>query len=376
MKIVIAPDSFKGSLSASEICEIVEKASQQVMPECEVVKVPVADGGEGTVESIIATLGGEMKMCQVCGPMGKQVEAQYGIFNHNQAVIEMAAASGLPLVSEDDKNIFKANTRGTAQLVLDAIKHGCHTIYMGLGGSATNDGGMGFAAEIGVRFLDEEKNELEPIPLNMKKIASIDVSSVDQAIKDIKIIIMSDVKNPLLGPNGATYVYGKQKGATSADQVILEENMQHYIQIVEKTLKCDVATQEGAGAAGGFGAGLLAFTNATISSGVEAVLDILKFEDKLQGAQLVVTGEGRMDYQSAYGKVAYGVAHKAKKYGIPCVAIVGGMGERAEEMFEYGIDSIMTTVNGIMTIEDAIQNAPELCYSAAIRLFKFIQIKL
>lgn len=374
MRIMVAPDSFKGSLSAEKICNIVEQAAKKVFVDCEVEKVPVADGGEGTVESILAALDGENIEVKVNNAIGEEITATYGIFGENQAIIEMAAASGLPLVSPKKRNIMCSNTYGTGQLILDALDRGCTTIYMGLGGSATNDGGIGCAHALGVKFLDENKNELEPIPENFIQMREIDLSGMHKKVKDTEFIILSDVKNPLLGELGATAVFGKQKGASVEEQLELEKGLGHYSAILKEVFSKDYAIQEGAGAAGGLGAGLMAFVNATMKSGVEAVLEIVEFQDKLQNVQLVVTGEGRMDCQSAYGKVAYGVGTLCKESGVPCVAIVGGMGENAQVMYEHGITTIMTTVNGIMEIEEAVERAEELCNDAAERLFYGIKL--
>ncbi len=374
MKIMIAPDSFKGSLSASEICDLVECAAKEVFVDCEVEKMPVADGGEGTVESILATLEGEKVVVEVKDPLGRDIVATYGIFNDNKAIIEMAEASGLPLVSTEDRDVMHSNTFGTGQLILDAIEKGCTTIYMAIGGSATNDGGMGCANALGVKFLDENEKELKPVPANLLKIKTVDVSGISKEIKETNFVILSDVKNPLLGECGATYVFGKQKGATVKEQAQLEEGLAHYISVVEEAVDQSICQIEGAGAAGGLGAGLMAFTNATMRSGVETVLEILDFEEKLQDVKLVVTGEGRMDYQSAYGKVAYGVGSLCKKNHIPCVAIVGGMGEHADAMYEHGISSIMTTVNGVMSMAEAVEHASELCTDAAERLFRLVKL--
>ncbi len=373
MRIIVAPDSFKGSLSASEICDIVERSANQIFPNCEVLKMPVADGGEGTVESLLCALKGDEVSVTVKGPMGAEVNAQYGIFNGNSAVMEMAAASGLPLVAYDERNIRRACTFGTGQMIIDAIERGCTTIYMGLGGSATNDAGLGCAAALGAKFFDVNGDEISPLPENFAKITKVDVSAMHAKLANTKLVLMSDVKNPLLGQTGATAVYGKQKGANAEDEIFLEQGIAHVIALCEGATGKDVKNLPGAGAAGGLGAGLLAFTNASIQSGVETVLDMLDFEKALDGTNLVITGEGRMDYQSAFGKVAFGVGSLCKKANVPCIAIVGGLGERAEEMFEHGITSIITTVNGVMDLPCAVKNAPELCYSASVRLLRMVK---
>ena len=367
MKIVVAPDSFKGSLSAKKICNIVENVSKKMFEDVTVIKVPMADGGEGTVESLIEILNAEMVNIEVKNPLGNPIIASYGIFDETKAIMEMAAASGITTVSNEERNVLEQNTFGTGEMILDAINRGIKTIYIGIGGSATNDGGMGFASAIGVKFLDINGRELNPIPKNFMKISTIDRSKINPKIADVEIIIMSDVKNPLLGNKGATYVFGRQKGVTNDDIQWVENGMEHYITLVEKTFEISVKSIPGAGAAGGLGAGLLAFTNANIKEGVQTIMDILEVESKIKDADLVFTGEGMMDYQSAYGKVASGVGLLAQKYQVPCIAIVGSMGKDAEKMYDFGITSIMTTVNGVMSLEQAIDRADELFYSAVER---------
>ena len=373
MKIVVAPDSFKGSIDASDLCNVIEKAVNTVFPEAVVTKLPLADGGEGTVDSILAALKGERREVCVHNPLGEEITASYGVFEKENAVIEMAEASGLPLIPEEKRAIMNSNTYGTGQLILDAIAGGCKTIYMGIGGSATNDGGMGCAAALGAKFTDAQGKVLEPIPANFTKIAHIDASKLQETIAGVKFVVMCDVTNPLLGEKGATNVYGRQKGANAEELVLLEQGLAHYSTIIAQELQCEVAEVPGAGAAGGLGAGLLAFTHATMNSGVETILDILSFRQHLEGASLVITGEGRMDYQSAYGKVAYGVGCLCKAAGVPTFALVGGMGEDAEAMFAHGIDSIMTTVNSIMTLDQAVEEVEALSYGATVRALRLIK---
>ncbi len=374
MKIVIAPDSFKGTLSANEICEQVSKAAKEVFHGCETLSIPIADGGEGTVDCLVDALDALRIEIDVKNALLEDAKASYAIFNENNAIIEMAAASGLPQIPESKRDVFASNTYGSGQLILNAIDKGCKSIYIGLGGSATNDGGLGCLQAFGVRFLDKDGQELPPLPIHFESIASIDTSNINTSLQNVQIIIISDVKNPLLGKNGATYAFGRQKGANEDAQATLERGMKHVYDIIERTQNVCVKEQEGAGAAGGLGAALLAFTNATMNSGVESILDVLHFDEKIQGADLVVTGEGMMDYQSAYGKVAYGVGKRCQKNKVACFAIVGAMGEDAQAMFAHGIDSIMTTTNKVTDFEDVCKHAKELCYSAAIRSFRLIQM--
>lgn len=374
MKILFAPDSFKGSLSAQEICDIGEKACLDVFPQAEIIKLPMADGGEGTVDSILDGFQGEKVTVTVKNPVGFDHETFFGLFQEDKAIIEMASASGITLVEEKDRDIFRLNTYGTGQLILEAIGRGAKTIYLGIGGSATNDGGIGCLSALGMEFLDKNGQELEAIPQSFSKITRFNDEKLRQNLAGISFVIMSDVQNPLLGKEGATYVYGPQKGAKPEDLPLLEEGMSHYIQVVEEKLGRKIASVPGAGAAGGLGAGLFAFTQSEMRSGVETVLEILHMKEHLQGADLVVTGEGKMDDQSAFGKVAFGVGTLCQGQNVPCVAVVGGLGERYEEMYRHGISSIMTTTDRLMSLDEAVKKAPELCYGAMYRVFQMVQI--
>lgn len=374
MKLVFAPDSYKGSLSAKRICQLLDISAQKVFGDCETVSIPVSDGGEGASDVIISATKGQFREIAVCAPMGKKVNAKYGIFNGDSAIIEMAAASGLPLVPAAERNVRRASTYGTGELIRDALEQGIRKFNIAIGGSATNDGGVGCASALGVLFLDENGAELEAVPENLGKIRRIDMNGIHPAVKEAEFIIICDVTNPLLGETGATRIFGAQKGATPEDQEFLEAGMTNYAKILEETFGRNIAETPGAGAAGGLGAGLMAFTNAKLKRGIETILSILDFDHVIEGADLVVTGEGRMDYQSVFGKVPSGVGMAAKKQGIPCVAIVGGMGKGASDIYDYGVDSIITTINGAMDIEDAMEKAEELFLNAAERMFRMIRL--
>lgn len=365
MKLIIAPDSFKGSLSANEVCNIVEKAAKNNFKNIEVIKLPVADGGEGTVDSL-KVIGGIEKTIKVNNANGILDNATY-LIKDDMAIMEMASASGLPQIKE--KNVMKATTYGVGQMINDAVSNGCKTIYLGLGGSATNDGGIGCLNALGIKFYNNEKEVIYPSDFH-----TITNYKIEKELPNIRIILMSDVKNKLLGDKGATYTYGKQKGATEQNQKDLEKGLTNYINVIEKNINKDIKNIEGSGAAGGLGAGLLSFFDCSIQSGVDTVLDILEFNKHLENTDLVITGEGMMDYQSAYGKVAYGVATRCMKENIPCIAIVGSIGENAEQMYQYGITSIFAIVNKIMSLDDAFKNSEKLCFDAADRIFKTIKI--
>lgn len=374
MKIVFAPDSYKGSLSAEKICQLLDITAKKVFGDCETVGIPVSDGGEGASDVVISATKGQFREKEVRDPMGKTVKAKYGIFNEDSAIIEMAAASGLPLVPVAERNVRRATTYGTGELIKDALNLGIRKFNIAIGGSATNDGGIGCAAALGVKFLDENGLELEAVPENLGKICSIDREGIHPAVKESEFTVICDVTNPLLGETGATRIFGPQKGATLEDQEFLETGMTNYARVLEETFGKDIAGTPGAGAAGGLGAGLMAFVNAKLKRGIETILGILEFDHVIEGADLVVTGEGRMDYQSVFGKVPFGVGMAAKKQGIPCVAIVGGMGKGAADIYEYGVDSIITTIDGVMSIEDAMENAEELFLNAAERMFRMIHV--
>lgn len=374
MKLVFAPDSYKGSLSGEQICRLLTLAAREVWPKCETISLPVSDGGEGALGVVLQAMGGSCRRLSVADPMGRQIQASYGIYQENCAMIEMAAASGLPLVEPEQRDIRKASTYGTGQLILDALEQGCRRLTIAIGGSATNDGGLGCMAALGARFLDEAGRELEPVPEFLGRIERIDLEGFHPLAREAKFTVICDVTNPLLGTEGAALVFGPQKGASREDQEFLEKGMAQYAKVLERTFGRDFAKDPGAGAAGGLGAGLMAFLGAQLKPGIETILDILEFDRVLEGADLVVTGEGRTDSQSVRGKVLSGVGMAAKRRQIPCIAIVGGLGEGAMEICRYGVDSLMTTINGPMTIEAAMANAEELFLNAARRMFALLQV--
>jgi len=374
MKIVIAPDSFKGSNSSIMVANRIEKGIRQVFPDAEVIKIPIADGGEGTVEALVAGAGGEIFKATVTGPMGETREAEYGILANGKAAIEMAASSGLPLVAEDMRNPLKATTYGVGQLIKAVIEKGCKEIVLGLGGSATNDGGIGMAQALGVSFKDKDGNELGFGGGELDKLASVDVSGLDPRIKDISIVIASDVNSPLCGEKGASAIFGPQKGADPEMVKLLDSNLAHYADVVKKQLGIDNLNAPGAGAAGGLGYALITFMGAAMNSGIETMLDSVGVDKYLVDCDLVITGEGKIDGQSAFGKVPVGVAQRVKKFGIPVLAIVGDIGDGAENVYEYGIDSIMSTVNKAMPLSEAIGRSGELLEEAAVRAMRMIKI--
>ena len=373
MKLLFASDSFKGSLTSEQTAALLGQAAREVFGECETEGVPVADGGEGTMDAVIAAEHGQKIDVKVHGPLMEEITAQYGVFGDHKAVIEMAAASGLPLVPEEKRDPRNTTSLGTGELILHALENGYRDISIAIGGSATNDGGMGCARALGVRFLDENGEELEGFGRDLIRVRSIDTTGLDPRIADSKITVMCDVTNPLCGENGATYTFGRQKGATPEIQASLEEGMLSYSRIILEKTGIDCNAVEGAGAAGGLGAALKVFLNGQMRSGIETVLDLIHFDERLEGVDLVVTGEGRTDWQSCFGKVMQGVGMHAKAKGIPAAGLSGSLGKDALDICGYGISSLMTTVNAPMPLEEALERAQELYLEGAVRMFRFIK---
>ena len=373
MKLLFASDSFKGSLSSEKTVALLAQAAETVFGACETSGVPVADGGEGTVDAVIQAENGRKITVPVHGPLMEEIRAEYGIFGDNKAVIEMASASGLPLVPAEKRDPRNTTTYGTGELILDALEKGYRDISIAIGGSATNDGGMGCARALGIRFLDADGRELEGFGRDLIHVDRIDVSGLDKRLADAAITVMCDVTNPLCGKDGATYTFGKQKGATPEIQKELEEGMLHYNQVILDQFGIDCNKVEGAGAAGGLGAALKVFLHGNMRSGIETVLDLIHFDERLEGVDLVVTGEGRTDWQSCFGKVMQGVGVHAKAKGIPVAGLSGSLGKNALDICEYGVSSLMTTVNAPMSLDEALDRAEELYLEGAIRMFRFIK---
>ena len=373
ISLLFASDSFKGSLTGTETAELLTKAAKETFENVECKSIPVADGGEGTVDALLSAVGGEKVSASVHGPLMESVQTYYGKLDERRAVIEMAAASGLTLVPEDKRNPMLTTTYGTGELLKDALEKGFQEIYVCIGGSATNDGGMGCARALGIRFLDENGRELEGVGKDLEKVCTIDASALDQRWKQVKLTVLCDVKNPLCGENGATCTFASQKGATPQMVDGLEHGMQNYRDVLKRQFGADPDGLPGAGAAGGLGAMLMILLGGVMRSGIETVLDLNNFDGLLEGANLVITGEGRTDWQSACGKVLQGVGERAKKAGVPVIALSGSLGPGYEKIYEHGITSIMTTVNGPMPMEEAMSRAKELYYQGAIRMFRMIK---
>ena len=375
MRIVIAPDSFKGSLSALAVAAAMERGVRSVYPDAEVVKVPVADGGEGTVEALVEATGGELRTERVRGPLGEPVEARWGVLGDRRtAVVEMAAASGLPLVPRERRDPRVTSTFGTGELLQAALDAGLRRAVVGIGGSATNDGGAGMARALGVRFMDAFGAELPEGGASLARLARIDVAGLDPRLSAAEILVACDVDNPLTGPRGASAVYGPQKGATPDMVAELDGALRRYAEVAREATSRDVASLPGAGAAGGHGAGLLFFTPARLRPGVEIVLEATGFEERVRGADLVLTGEGRTDFQTAMGKAPVGVAAAAKRHGVPVVCLSGGLGPGADDVLAKGIDALASAVPGPMTLEEAMAGGAALVEAAVTRACRLLAI--
>lgn len=350
---ILIPDSFKGTISSGEICDIMSLAILQQEPNAKVISIPVADGGEGTVDAFLAAVGGKKVFAKVQGPYGKEMESFYALTHGGKtAVIEMAACAGLPLV-KDQLNPHKTSTFGVGQLMVHAAQSGCQKIVLGLGGSATNDFGAGAAAAMGVAFYNAQGNSFVPVGGTLAEIAKVDTSGLLPAIAKMEIVVMCDIDNPLCGKNGAAHVFAPQKGANPQMVQLLDNGLCAACRVVQRDLGKDVANLPGAGAAGGMGGGMVAFLGAKLQMGIETVLDMVNFDSLLKDTKLVFTGEGKIDSQSLQGKVVIGVARRAKKQNVPVVAIVGAIGESAGQAFKEGVSGIFTITPAPMPFEEA-----------------------
>ena len=376
MKLIFAPDSFKESLTALEICEILERVTARHFPDAETICIPVADGGEGTVDALLRAMDGRRIRTQVTGPRFEPETAQWGLLSDGvTAVMEMAQASGLSYVPLPQRDPRRTTGLGTGEMIAEALRQGVRKILIGIGGSATNDGGIGMLQALGAVFTDAAGQPVPPVGGALASVAKADFSGLLPELRHTEITVICDVTNPLLGENGATWIYSPQKGATPEICEELEAGMAHFAQVAAAAAGRDIASFPGAGAAGGLGAALGGVLGAQLRSGIDAVLDAVDFSAKLEGVSLAVTGEGRIDGQSVcFGKVPVGVAKRCAQRGIPTVAIVGGIGEGAEGLFQLCESTIQTTVSGPMSLQAAMSNAPALYEQAADRLFRAIKI--
>jgi len=368
MKIVIAPDSYKGSLTAKEACDAMKRGVLKAVPDAEVVTVPMSDGGEGTTRSMVDSLGGTMIECEVRNPLGIPTTARYGILSDGTAVIEMAEASGLTLIDREERDPMKSTTYGTGEMIKDALDRGCRNFIIGIGGSATNDGGAGMAQALGYLLLDMSGRQIPFGGAGLAEIETIDGSQADPRIGESRFTVACDVDNPLCGENGASNVFGPQKGATPEMIAVLDKNLSRFADIIERALGIRVKDVPGAGAAGGLGAGMLAFLHASLKRGVNIVIEAVRLKDQLAGADLVITGEGSCDFQTVNGKTPCGVAKTAQEQGVPAIIITGQIGKGAEALYRYGVIGIFTLVNGPVSLDHAIEHAGSLAEEAAERI--------
>ncbi|ALC55029.1 glycerate kinase [Bacillus thuringiensis] len=360
MKVVIASDSYKESLKAIEVCEAIERGFRAIFPNAKYVKIPIGDGGEGTVESLVDATGGRIISISVTGPLRESVQAFYGVSKDKKtAFIEMAAASGLQHVPVEKRNPLITTTKGTGELILHALNQGAEYIILGLGGSATNDGGAGMLAALGVRFINDKGEVIDPSGGTLHSIVAIDFSQMDPRLKGVKIEAACDVDNPLVGMQGASFVFGRQKGANIEMMKELDENLKHYANILKRYVSSDVSEIPGAGAAGGMGAAVISVLKGDLRRGIEIVLDYTNFDKHIEDADLIITGEGRIDEQTAYGKAPVGVAGRAKRFSVPVIAIGGSVSSDYSAVYEKGIDAVFSITTRLMTLEEAYRVAEE-----------------
>lgn len=361
LKIVIAVDSFKGSITSKEASESIEKGIKNFYKKnISLHKVAIADGGEGTVEAVVEGAGGEYEYLEVVGPLKKSLKARIGILKEGVAVLEMAESSGINLLKKEELNPFETTTYGVGEMIKKVLDRGIRKIYLGIGGSSTNDGGAGMLAALGVKYFNEEGEEIGYTPKELKNLFKVDISELDGRVKETEITLLSDVNNPLCGMKGASHIYGPQKGATEKDVLELDGILENYGKIVDGILGEKYMENPGAGAAGGLGYALMSVCNAKFKQGISEVMEIIKFESLLKDADLVITGEGRIDNQSIHGKAPVGIAKMAKKYGIPVIAIVGSSDRNLGKVYESGIDLVLDIINEPMNLERAIADVKEL----------------
>lgn len=355
MNIVIAPDTFKESLSAIDVAKTIKAGFLQVYPDAKYFLLPVADGGEGTVNAMVDALKGHKVTVTVTDPLGEPGHAFYGISQDGQtAIIEMATASGLERVPFDRRDAKITTSYGTGELIKDALDRGCKKFIIGIGGSATNDGGAGMLQALGVKLLDKFGQQIGFGGISLSALDSIDISQMDERIKQCEFEVACDVTNPLTGENGASAIFGPQKGATAQDIQLLDANLKHFASLIKDCFNIDIETVPGTGAAGGMGAALLAFMQAKLRPGIEIITKLLNLDSLIEQADLVVTGEGRLDYQSVNGKVPVGVANIAKKYNKPVIAIVGSLGDKAEAVYPYGITAMFSILSQVSSLSQAL----------------------
>ncbi|MFW6174153.1 MAG: glycerate kinase [Chloroflexota bacterium] len=375
MRVVIAPQGFKGSLTALEVAEAIERGVKRALPDAETVLAPVADGGDGTLQSLVDASGGHIETASVTDPLGRPVEALWGAMGDGKtAVIEMARASGLAMLRPEERDPLRATTRGTGELFKAALDAGYRNFIVGIGGSATNDGGAGMAQALGARFLDAQGNELPPGGAALAELDRIDMTGFDERLKGARVTVACDVNNPLCGDDGASAVFGPQKGATPEMVKQLDAALARFADVVERDLGVDIRERQGAGAAGGLGAGLMAFMNAELDAGVDIVLDAVGLDRALEGADLAIVGEGQIDRSTIFNKSPVGVSQRARKRRIPSVAIAGGLGEGFRETYEQGIEAAFALTTGPMSLDDAMAGCAGLLETVSEQVMRTVTL--
>lgn len=357
MKFVLAPDSFKESMTSMEACLAMERGIKKVFKDAECIKVPMADGGEGTVDALVNATEGKFIEIEVTNPIGKKIKAKYGILGDSKtAVIEMAKASGIELINRKERNPYVTTTYGTGEFIKDAVNRGIKHILIGIGGSATNDGGAGMLQALGVKLLDINKEEIPFGGVHLEKIEYIDKGNIDEFLKDVTIEVACDVTNPLIGENGASYIFGPQKGANSEMVKVLDDNLRHFALKIKEIFNINIADVPGSGAAGGLGGALLAFLNAELRSGIDLVIKYTNLEEKIKMSDYVFTGEGSIDGQTILGKTPVGVSKLGKKYDVPVMAFAGKVDPQSENLYNEGMKSIFCIMRGVETLDDALRD--------------------
>lgn len=375
MRIVIAPDSFKESMTALEAAHAIEAGFKEVFPQAEYLKIPMADGGEGTVQSIIDATDGEIRKLFVTGPLGEQIEAFYGLSGDGKlAVIEMAASSGLEKVPPAKRNPLLTTTYGFGELIADALNEGVEEILLGIGGSATNDGGAGMLMALGGKLLDRDGQAIQPTGAGLKDLVDIDLIDLHPRIKDVTIRVACDVDNPLTGKNGAAYIYGPQKGANPDQVVELDQNLKNYAEVIKNKLQKDIEKIAGAGAAGGLGAGLIAFLSANLEPGGDLLADLMNLDDKIKNADLVITGEGGINHQTIFGKTPIAVSKIAKKHEVPTIAFSGVLNKGYESIYEEGINAVFSILPELTSLEETLEKGYINLRNTAMNVAQLLKI--
>lgn len=377
MKVIIAPDSFKDSLSALKVAQAIAKGWQEVFPHAETMLCPMADGGEGTIEAVLEACGGQWREKTVVGPLGQPVQAKWGWLEKQRiAIIEMAQASGIQLVPPSERDACHSTTFGTGQLILDALDAGAKDIILTVGGSATNDGGTGLLSALGVVLLDANQNVLPTGGLALRNLSKIDLTHFDSRIQQTRFLLAADVTNPLCGPNGASSIFGPQKGASPAQVQLLDEALSHFADVSAELLGFDKRDEAGSGAAGGLGFAAKSYLNAEFKAGVEVVAELNQLEHKICNADWVITGEGKFDRQTLNGKTVFGVSRVAKMQNIPVIVIAGTLGDDYQALYEHGVTAAFSLANGPLTLEHACEHAAELIYERTIDIARLIQFNM